>query len=75
MVTQRLVFHGLESALWLTALALILLGSIACAVILFRYERQLIARRLGNTLLALATIARLQKVLHIVLICVDKIVP
>jgi hypothetical protein len=53
MVTQRLVFHGLESALWVTALGLVLIGSIACVVILFRYERQLIAKKLGNTLLAL----------------------
>ncbi len=36
MVTQRLVFHGLESALWVTALGLVLIGSIACVVILFR---------------------------------------
>ena len=53
MVTQRLVFHGLESALWVTALGLVLVGAIACVVILFRYERQLIAKKLGNTLLAL----------------------
>ena len=32
---------------------LVLIGSIACVVILFRYERQLIAKKLGNTLLAL----------------------
>lgn len=53
MVTQRLVFHGLESALWVTALLLVLIASIVCVALLFRYERQLIARKLGNTLLAL----------------------
>lgn len=53
MVTQRLVFHGLESAAWLVALILALVAAITCILILFRYERQLIAKKLGYTLLSL----------------------
>ncbi len=53
MIRQQLVFHGLESALWLTGLGLVLVAAVACTAILFRYERQLIAKKLGYTLLAL----------------------
>ncbi len=53
MVNQRLVFHGLESAAWLVALILALVAAVACIMVLFRYERQLIAKKLGYTLLGL----------------------
>ena len=53
MTTQRLVFNGLESVAWCVALVLALAVAITCIVMLFRYERQLIAKKLGYTLLAL----------------------
>jgi len=53
MITQRLVFHGLESAAWLVALVLALAAAVTCIAMLFRYERQLIEKKLGYTLLTL----------------------
>ncbi|MFO1007876.1 MAG: hypothetical protein U0929_18090 [Planctomycetaceae bacterium] len=53
MITQRLVFHGFESPAWLAVLGLFLVAEATLIVLLFRYERQLITRRLGNVLLAL----------------------
>lgn len=53
MITQRLVFHGLESVAWLAALVFVLAAAATCIVLLFRYERQLIAKRLGYVLLTL----------------------
>lgn len=53
MYEQRLIFHALENTGWTIALIVVGLLALGCVVLLYRYERQLISRKLGMTLLAL----------------------
>src|SRR5688572_24425059 len=53
MYERRLLFHALENTGWTIAWIAVSLATLICAVLLYRYERQLISRRLGLTLLAL----------------------
>lgn len=53
MSKQQLVFHGFESVAWVAVLCLVLFAALFCVIVLFRYERQLIERKLGLLLLSL----------------------
>ncbi len=53
MYEQRLIFHALENTVWTIVWVVASLLTLACVVMLYRYERQLISRKLGVTLLTL----------------------
>lgn len=46
-------FRGVESRPWLMLLVAVSVAVVTCITLLYRYERRLVDRRLGNTLLAL----------------------
>ncbi len=52
MLTRRFAWHGLESTAWLWFLLVALVAAV-CITLLYQYERRLISRRLGLTLLGL----------------------
>src|SRR6218665_1725001 len=46
-------FRGVESKPWLILLLLVAAAAVTCITLLYSYERRLVDRNLGNTLLAL----------------------
>ncbi|MFG0296543.1 MAG: hypothetical protein ACF8PG_11615 [Maioricimonas sp. JB045] len=70
MPQRQLMFHGLEQT---SSLLLLLAGvtvAIVCIVLLFRYERRLVTRRLGMTLLGL----RIAAIVTLLLMLLEPVV-
>ena len=51
MVKRHLIFHGLDSTAWLVGCVAAVVAAVVLIVLLLRYERRLVPRKIGNTLL------------------------